>query len=557
MSVHSKRWFRLSFGLALSSCASVPLVVADSGEVFDAGASPVDCNAGAEKAPDVAFTERGPVRGEVSAVGRAFRGVPFAKAPVGNLRWRPPQRDSTCWSGVRDAKAWGAVCPHIPQAQGVPFDAGAPIEGNEDCLTLNVFSPSTASPDAGLPVMVFIHGGGNTSGSTSEFAGQGVRVYDGTRLAKAGNVVVVTMEYRLGALGFLSLEPLDAQRDAGAAGNYGLLDQQAALEWVKRNIASFGGDASRVLLFGESAGAVDTCMQLAMPGSSGLFHRALIQSGSCHAPSLAARRMEGAKWLSGTGCSSASDVPACLRALSTEQVIRAFPVPIVVGARKGEVSWGPTVDGVVLPKSPLEAMEAGTHSKVPLVVGANTEETNLTMPLITTDAEYRANVTALVGLALADSVVSLYPVATYGTPRKALVQVTTDAFFGCQARLAARAAARGQAGIGVYRYLFARAPVALRGAFHGVELAYVFQKVSEYSATPSPVDLSVESQVLSLWTKFAATGNPGMAGSTTWPAYATQETLLRIGDTASTVSGWRTTECDFFDTFTGMSVPAP
>lgn len=562
---------RLLVGLACVVCvacgSTVPAVDggADDAGGLDAGAADAgvddagfDCNAGAMLGADVVATERGPVRGEVTASGRAFRGIPFVKPPVGALRWRPPETDDTCWSGVRDATAFGAMCPQLQQEQGTPFDAGAPISGDEDCLTLNVFTPSSATPDAGLPVLFFIHGGGNTVGTAATEAAPGVFLYDGTTLAQRGGVVVVTAQYRLGALGFLTMPALDAESDAGVSGNYALLDQQAALAWVQRNVAAFGGDPSRVMLFGESAGALNTCMHVGAPGSAGLFHRALVESGSCTAASpVTARRTEAAKWLAGTGCDTAADVPACLRALTPEQLIRAYPVEVVVGGRKGEVSWGPTVDGVVLPARPLDAMLAGTHNKVPFIVGSNLDETNLSMPLITTEAEYRAAVTALVGPALTDAVLMRYPVATYGTPRRALVQVTTDAFFGCQARLSARAAANGQPGTPVYRYLFARAPVPIRGAFHGVELAYVFQKVSELSASPAAEDLALEATMLRRWTGFAATGIPDDGVATPWPQYTSSEPLLRLDSAVTAGSGWRTDECDFWDQVTGLVAPAP
>ncbi|MEW5743019.1 MAG: carboxylesterase family protein [Myxococcota bacterium] len=529
----------------------------DGGMDGGAGDGGEDCNAGYVPGPEVALTERGPVRGEVTDGGRAFRGLPYVKPPVGARRWRPPEPDFTCWSGVRDATAFGAWCPQLEQAQGVPFDAGAPVKGDEDCLTLNVFTPSSVAPDAGLPVLFFLHGGGNTLGAASVQAAPGVFLYDGAALAQRGNVVVVTAQYRLGALGFLSMPALDAESDAGVSGNYGLLDQQEALRWVQRNIRAFGGDPTRVLLFGESAGAVDTCMHLGMPASRGLFHRALVQSGSCtSAAPVDARRMEAATWLAGTGCAQATDQAACLRALTPEQLIRAYPVEVVVGQRRGVVSWGPTADGVVLPQRPVDALLAGTGHPVPLVVGSNLDETALSMPLITTEAEYRAAVAAALGPALVDEVLQRYPVATYGTPRRALVQVTTDAFFGCQARLSARAAARGQPQAPVYRYLFARAPVPARGAFHGIELAYVFQKVMELQATPQADDLAVEASVLSLWTRFAATGDP-TGGAGAWPRYDASETLLRLDATSTTVSGWRSSECDFWDGVVGFNVPPP
>jgi para-nitrobenzyl esterase len=523
----------------------------------DAG---VDCNAGAMEAADVVFTERGPVRGQVSANGRAFRGIPYVKPPVGALRWRPPEVESACWPGVREAISFGAKCPQIDQQQGQAFDAGAPVEGSEDCLTVNVFTPAGVGRDAGLPVMAFIHGGGNTGGSASEAAGNvaNVVLYDGTALAQRGNVIVVTMQYRLGVLGYLTMPVLDAESDAGVSGNYGLQDQQAALKWVQRNVATFGGDPSRVLLFGESAGAVNTCTHLAMPGSAGLFQRALVQSGSCSAAlQPAVRRAEAALWLPGTGCHTAGDVPVCLRALTPEQLIRAYPVPIVVGGRRPPVSWGPVVDGKVLPQVPADALRGGTHHKVPIVIGSNSEETGVSTPLITTEAEYRAAVTGLVGAALTDRAMMLYPSAIYGSPRRALVQVTTDAFFGCQARIASRVAARGQPGIPVYRYLFSRAIVPSRGAFHGLELSYVFQKLSELLPMPPAADAAVEAAILGAWTRFAATGDPNGGSLPRWPGVSAPEPFLQLDSVVTNGTGWRNAECDFWDAVAGVMIPPP
>lgn len=524
----------------------------DAGDVEDAGvdAGAADCNAGATAAIDVAFTERGPVRGVASASSIAFLGIPYVKPPVGALRWRPPETDATCWAGVRDATQWGAICPQLEQAQGAPFDAGAPVQGNEDCLTLNVWKP--VATDGGLPVMVFIHGGGNTGGSAAEEIGAtGVKLYDGSLLASRGGVVVVSLQYRVGALGYLTLSSLDAESDAGVSGNYGLLDQQAALRWVQRNVAHFGGDPTKVLLFGESAGAVNTCMQLAAPGAAGLFHRAIIQSGSCTALTALEKRQEGAMWLTGTGCSDTT----CLRGLTPEALIRAYPVPVNVGSRRPPVSWNPNVDGVVLPRNPLEAVRDGEGAAVPVMVGHNLDETNLSMPLITTEAEYRAFVATLVGPTLVDDVVMRYPVATYGSPRRALVQVTTDAFFGCQARLASRAAVHGHPAIPSYRYLFSRAPQALRGAFHGVELPYVFQRLSLLGGTAD--DLAVEAAMLSAWTRFATSGDPNGAGLLPWPATSSTEPMLQFDSALSTVGGWRNAECDFFASLGGISIPPP
>jgi para-nitrobenzyl esterase len=240
-----------------------------------------------------------------------------------------------------------------------------------------------------------------------------------------------------------------------------------------------------------------------------------------------------------------------------EQLIRAFPVQVVVGGRKPEVSWGPAIDGQVLPMNPLDALRGGTANAVPLVIGHTTEETNLTMPLITTEAEYRAHVAALVGPTLADQVLQRYPSATYGGPRRALVQVTTDAFFGCQSRQGARASVLGRPTVPAWRYLFGRAPVAIRGAFHGVELIYVFQRIAALTPTPAADDLATEASVLGYWTRFAATGDPNGGGAPMWPRVSSVEPIQRLDSAVSTLNGWRNAECDFWDGLVGVNLPAP
>ncbi len=540
------RLFFAACAVLLCACPE-PIDTADSGAdaSVDAGADAgADCNDGVSASATVALTERGPVQGVVSGGATSFLGIPYVKPPLGALRWRPPEDERSCWSGTRDATQWTTRCPQLVQQQDQPFDAGAPVVGEEDCLTLNVFAPT--GNDGGLPVMVFIHGGGNTGGSAVEEIGDtGVKLYDGATLAAGGDVVVVTMQYRLGALGYLTLAQLDAESDAGVSGNYGLLDQQAALRWVSRNIGAFGGDRDNVLLFGESAGAVNTCMQLAAPGAAGLFHRAVIQSGSCNALTAAQKRVEGAQWLTDTGCGDM----ACLRAMSPEQLIRAHPVPVNVGSARPTVSWDPNVDGVVLPQNPLHALLDGGANPVPVLVGHNADETQLSMPLITTEGQYQLYLTAALGPAIGAQVQALYPVATYGTPRRALVQVTTDAFFGCQARQIARAAATG--GHPTWRYFFSRAMIPARGAFHGVELAYIFQRLSASVPAVPADDAAVEAELLSLWTGFARTG------ALPWQAYVTAEPMQQLDAPLSMLSGWRNTECDYWDSLTGVSLGPP
>ncbi len=220
--------------------------------------------------PITVQTDKGPVVGRQAGAVRTFFGIPYAAPPVGDLRWKAPQ-SAAAWTNPRDASAFGNVCFQVATGmlEGEEQTKGK-ILGNEDCLYLNVYSPSSATPDSRLPTMVWIHGGAFIFGAGSE--------YDASVLAQKHRVVVVTLNYRLGSFGFLSLTTLKAESPDRASGNYGLLDQQAALRWVQNNIVAFGGDRGNVTLFGESAGAMSVCAQLASPAAAGLSHKAIIQS---------------------------------------------------------------------------------------------------------------------------------------------------------------------------------------------------------------------------------------------------------------------------------------
>jgi para-nitrobenzyl esterase len=570
MRTHSLFGFALLVGACSETTTGTPVTDASADVAVDVAADASSdtggptCTVPTPTDPVVARTDRGLVRGAMEGEALHWLGIPFAEPPTGANRWRPPVAGTACWMGERDATMWAPSCPQIPQQQGQPFDPMAPMEGQEDCLTLNVWRPANAPADAALPVMVFVHGGGNTVGSASNLSPAGTRIYDGTRLAARGNVVVVTIQYRIGALGWLVHPALEGEMGA-SAGNLALLDQVAALRWVQRNIRSFRGDPARVMLFGESAGAVNTCALVASPLAAGLFSRALMQSGSCLATqTVEAARAQGVMYAQAAGCASAPDAAACMRALSTEAAVRALAAPVdVSGLGASTVRWGPVVSAPALPTRPFEAMLTGAHNRVPVVVGHNTEEVGLTVPAVPTEAAYRGLLTQVGGAAFANQVIALYPVATYGTPRAALVQAFTDARFGCGARLAARAAARGQPGVNVYRYLYAHAlegstaTVRALGAWHGLELAYVFQNVAQGMITPTDNDRAVERAMLGYWTRFAATGDPNGAGAPAWPAYATGEPLLRIGATPTVERAWRNAECDVWDMVSRAMAPAP
>lgn len=551
---------------APASGSDGPTAVTDAGGASDgpsaapdAGAS-TGCSSSAAPAVDLVITDRGPVRGAVSAGAAAFLGIPYAAPPVGSLRWRPPQPHA-CWSEVRSATSFGPACPQIPQQQGKPFDPAAPMIGDEDCLTVNVWTPADRAAGPTLPVLVFIHGGGNTIGSASERGGSGAYIYDGAKLAAGRRAVVVTVQYRLGALGFLAHAALDAESPERVSGNFGLRDLVSALGWVKRNAEAFGGDAKRLLVFGESAGAVNTCMLVGVPAAAGLFSRALVQSGSCaSAPPLGDKRTEGAMFARAAGCDGAPDVAACLRALGSEQIVRAVPSPVSVGLAPTDLRWGPTVDGAVLPELPLDAIAGGRHNAVPMIVGSNLDETGLATGAIPTEEQYRASVTALFGPVLAPQILALYPASQHGSPRAAFVQVGTDAKFGCQARLSARAAAKS-ARAPIYRYVFAQplesagAALEALGAWHGVELAFLFQSFDQPAATAGEREVARSMQ--EAWVRFADTGTPGAVGGVAWPAYGAGEPLLRLEPRPAVVEGWRNAECDFWDAIARRTIPPP
>ncbi len=497
------------------------------------------CGTGVTARAGATVTDRGAVAGVREGESWAYKGIPYAAPPVGALRWQPPQ-EPDCWPGERPATEFGASCPQMT-ANGVG--------GQEDCLTLNVWTPAAAA-DSPRPVLVFIHGGGNVQGTSSQ------RTYDGRELAARGGGVVVTLNYRLGIFGYLAHPALSAESARGISGNYGIMDQLAALRWVQRNIAAFGGDPARVLVFGESAGAVNVCVLVASPQAAGLFSSALMQSGGCNQPLLGTAERSGQEVAEGAGCADAATAAACLRALSVEAAVRARVVPIAAGSL-GRQPYGPVVDGFILEGSPLAIIAAGRHNRVPFAVGANADETaGLNPPRITDEDDYRAALTRQFGAQAAAALMAQYPVSEHESAFQAYVRLSSDAAFVCPSRTIARAAVRG--GSPAYRYFFTqelsnRAAGAL-GAFHGLELAYLFRTLgaaSAYRATAD--DLAVSDAMIAAWTSLAATGNPNAPGAPAWPAYdiATDAHLV-LGTPVTAAEGVRTAKCDFWDRATGI-----
>lgn len=507
-----------------------------------AGGAP-ECPTTVQPSSGVVLTERGPVGGVVAGSTWAYRGIPYAAPPVGDLRFRPPAAHA-CWQDTLPAHDYGAKC--------LQLDANNAVVGSEDCLTVNVWAPASATPDAPKPVLFFIHGGGNVEGSASQEIVPGAPTYDGQALAEAREVVVVTIQYRVQAAGWLTLPELSAESAQHASGNYGTLDQLFALGWVQRNIARFGGDPARVLLFGESAGAVNTCAVLSSPLAQGLFSSALMESGACVAMTQADAEAFGQTIAQATGCQGNADVPACLRALSAEALVKAVPAGVDLAGKQS--SYQPHVDDWVLPLAPLDALAAGSHHHVPLVVGVNRDETGKSIGAMT-DASYQAAVLKMAGgiQALADQILAQYPVSAYAGPRAAYVAVTSDAKFICNARKIARAAAQGQTEP-VYRYFFTHtlengsAATKAFGAFHGEELLFVFDKLSTGGYQPSAGETALAQAMGGYWSRLAAGGDPNGDGAVAWPRYdAVKDSYLGLDDTIAAGEGVRTAQCDFWD----------
>ena len=513
-----KRMKKTAFLIVLAACGGSN----DGGDDTPPPDAEFRCAPTAGAAAETVMTTSGVVRGAVDGGTFAYKRVPFAAPPVGELRWAKPA-PPTCSETEIDATAIGPACPQLDDGTFV---------GSEDCLHVNVWAPQTAT--APRPVMFWIHGGGNAQGSAT------YPIYDGRRLAEAGDVIVVSTNYRLGQLGFLAI-------GGDGAGVFGLLDQIAALQWVRDNIAAFGGDPTNVTIFGESAGARDVCSLVASPAAKGLFHRAIMESGSCRAlPTRSKAEMIAANVAVAAGC-AAGDV-ACMRGKTAEQIIRALPADIS-GLSSGD--YQPMIDGVVQTDQPDKVIKAGAHNQVPFIVGANADETGSSAPMITTEAQYQQLVRSQLGTVIGDMALAQYPASAYPTPRAAYVRLTTDARFVCPSREIARAADAGQSAA-VYRYFFQYKATPL-GAVHGLDVPYVFGTFSGIETpngttyTPTATDLAIQAQVQGYWTRFARTGDP--AGTPAWPVYGSTDPALVFDATTSTTAGIRTANCDFWQAF--------
>jgi para-nitrobenzyl esterase len=509
-----------------------------------------------ETLPLEVTTAEGPVRGTASADlgARTFLGIPYVAPPTGARRWKLPT-PVTAWSATRDATAYGNACPQ-------PKWSGLTSPTDEDCLTLNVFTPAKQTAGApAMPVMVWIHGGGFTTGSSSD------QPYDASELSVATGAMIVTINYRLGVLGFL------AHPSVGA--NFGLWDQKAALDWVQRNASAFGADPGNVTIFGESAGAQSVGFLATAPGmvAKGLFQRAILESGppgNLALPDLDQGTKEAADLARAVGC-AAGDFD-CLRAQPADTLVGALKYTAdaqpVGGFTQGSVNfkiWFPTVDGMMVAASPNGSFRDGTAAQVPYLIGTMKQEGEsfhhgilFGDKKLTSADQYQPVLNAWLGDVNGAKVGQRYPLDAFGgDPNKALARIDTLAGFVCPARTMARAAR--DAGRTTYVYSFARSPEgglgALVGAGHGMDLVFLFDVDNPLIGQPGDAARDLVDAMQGYWGSFARTGAPSHAGSPAWPAFGATEPHLVLDVPISTGAALEKPECDFWDTMPQLVAP--
>jgi para-nitrobenzyl esterase len=456
----------------------------------------------------------GALRGSVENGVRAFKGVPYAQAPVGDLRWRPPQA-AKAWTGVREAQAFGPDCT---QNRVGWDDTQTKLPVSEDCLTLNVWTPQDAKS---APVMVWIHGGGFVMGSGSQ------PVFDGAALARRG-VVVVTFNYRLGRFGFFAHPALDAEHPNEPKANYAFMDQIAALAWVKANIAALGGDPARVTIFGQSAGGGSVAQMMLVPGARGLFQQAIAQSGggrdvwpllAADRPGTVSAEAIGVAFADKAGVKNADADAAALRALPAAKLLGKLDL---LNMEEATFS-GPVVDGRLVTGSPVEGFAAGRQAKVPLLIGANSDELGIIPGFL--KGMFASKTIAQLGLP-EDKLLAIY-----GNKSALNNDLPSDATFVEPAHALAGLAAKG--GQPVWSYSFGYVVEAKRkdwrGAPHSGDLGFVFDTLGKLKDPPTAADQAVATRWADAWVTFAKTGDPG------WTRYdpATDQRMTVTNDGAA------------------------
>ena len=488
------------------------------------GAGGQDGQDGSSDDPALVQTTAGSLRGAVADDHRLFAGIPYAAAPVGPLRWQDP-RPAPAWDGVRDATVPGPRC-----MQDLAGDLELGRQTDEDCLSLNVWTPAGDSEDP-RPVMVWIHGGSFVAGSSG--------IYDSRRLVSRGDIIVVTVNYRLGALGFLAHPSLGPP---GEVGNYGLADQQAALRWVRDNIADFGGDPGRVTVAGESAGGMSVCDHLVAPGSQGLFAAAIIQSGPCQAQvALPEAQARSISYAADVGCPDQATAAECLRGLP----VNRLRTPVWFYGIGDDQLSGPVTGTAALPTDPVTAFDEGKAARVPVLIGTTHDEWTLFVALqylrgtVYAPADYPRLLADTFGDD-APAVAAHYPLTDYPNVSLAYAATVTDGMFACQGERMARALERDG---DVYFYEFndpdAPAPEPLRtlpfpvGASHSLELRYLFD-VGDASP-PDAAQVRLGEQMVDYWAAFVTHGAPDAAEQPAWPPFSAGDEVMSLQPDGSRV----------------------
>ena len=461
-------------------------------------------------------TDKGEIEGKLSDDGqvRAFLGVPYAAPPVGPLRWKPPQ-PAEPWKDVRATQSYGSHCMQVNQFADMTFhDPGA----SEDCLSLNVWTPATAAAGAKLPVMVWIYGGGFSAGSTSE------RRQDGEAFAKKG-VLLVSMNYRLSIFGFFAHPALAAESRQHAAGNYGLMDQAAALQWVRRNIAAFGGDPGNVTLFGESAGSFSVSAQMASPMAKDTLAHAIGESGGAFSrtglpfPTLTVAEAKDEAFARDVlGKTSLAE----LRAMPAADLVKA-----VEAQKTPAIRFGPDVDGVFLPESVPAIYAAGRQAHIPLLAGWNRDEGGPPRDSVTLET-YQQTAQTMWG-PRAEEFEKVYSATNDEQARRTMADLARDQFIAASTWEWIEAQVKtGDAP--VYRFRFDRPSPGDRfhpassGVFHSSEIEYVFGNLNVRPAAPwTAEDYKLSETVQNYWVNFAKTGDPNGPGLPKWPVYNEQD----------------------------------
>lgn len=498
---------------------------------------------------EIISTNTGLVQGIYSNGISAFKGIPYAAPPIGNLRWQPPQ-PLRPWKGIKKATKYGSKCfqPDAP-------NRSTKFIGSEDCLFLNVWTPNLASTEP-LPVLFYIHGGayflGSADDSFNDSTGKRVYAYEGDVLAKEFNSIVVTINYRLGTLGFLGHSALSAESGYGGSGNYGFMDQIQSLKWVQENISSFGGDPNKVMIFGTSAGGSSVTVLLASPQAKGLFTSAIIQSADDYTASLKETEAKGTLLAQALGCAKVKDIAKCLRSHSAREIYETLPLTMEAGKA---FSYAPSIDNYVLPEPRLEIIKKGKHNRVPVIVLSTAEEFNTVIQTvypepITTDEEYQKAVRDYWAFVPGgpEPILKQYLSYEYLSPYFALIAIFSDYDYTAPARRYARALAAHQKKSvwkTVFAHTFRNGIWSQYGPAHGIQDAFIFQK---FESPPDAEELVLAKTIDRYWTRLAATNNPNGGNDPVWETYNPHlDNYLSLEIPITNGRGFRARQSDFWD----------